>query len=164
MFFFLTKKIVVCTIMKLFWSPKRTPAKWCTNTAVLHTLPALSLLWLLFSFPKALITHTWNGIFGKFWLWSPEYWALESGTLLREIWNPSKDWNPESKFPWQEVDPAPWNGESSIQDCLGFPYMGQPWIPRNNLFLFAALRFQGIPGNSIFQLPWNLTPLVPRNS
>ena len=93
----------------------------------------------------------------KFCLWSPEYWALESRTLLREIWNPSKVWNPESKFPWQEV-------ESSIQDCLGFPYMGQPRIPRNNLFLFAAFRFLGIPGNSIFQIPWNLTPLVPRNS
>ena len=67
---------------------------------------------------------------------------LKIGNIIQNPSSPDKGWNP-----------APWNVESRIQDCLGFPYMGQPRIPRNNLFLFAALRFQGIPGNSIFQLP-----------
>ena len=164
MFFFLTKKIVVCTIMKLFWSPKRTPAKWCT-------IQLYSILYLhchcydyFFLSPKHLSPIHEREYLENFacgvqntGLWNLEHFSGKSGIPLKiGIQNPSS--------PDKEWNPAPWNVESRIQDCLGFPYMGQPRIPRNNLFLFAALRFLGIPGNSIFQLPWNLTPLVPRNS
>ena len=123
-----------------------------------------------FFFPQSTYHPYMTGICGKILLVESRIsWALESGTLLREIRNPSKDWNPESKFHWQEVESSSLECgiqglESRIQDCLGFPYMGRPRIPRNILFLFAALRFLGTAGNSIFQLPWNFTPLVPRNS
>ena len=61
---------------------------------------------------------------GKFFLWNPESWALESGIQCKEwgitltigIPNPGptdKDWNPQH------------GRESRIQDCLEFPYMVQ---------------------------------------
>ena len=39
------------------------------------------------------------------------------------IRNPTKDWNPESKFHWQKLESSTWNPESTawksrIQDCL----------------------------------------------
>ena len=39
---------------------------------------------------------------GKFCLWNLESWALDSGA--QGIRNPTKDWNPESKFHWQRVE------------------------------------------------------------
>ena len=54
-------------------------------------------------------------------LWNPEYSSR----------NPTKDWNPKSKFHWQRLESSTWNQESygvesRIHDCLyRFPYMGQ---------------------------------------
>ena len=55
------------------------------------------------------------------------------------LWNPNPGlWNPESKLHWHRIrNSVPgiqicteWNPESKTQDnCLGFPYMGQPvWL------------------------------------
>ena len=60
---------------------------------------------------------------GNFYLWNPEY--------VKEIQNPSNnDWNPESKFYQQILESSTLESgihgvESRIQDCPGFPYMGQ---------------------------------------
>ena len=69
--------------------------------------------------PEILACGIWNQ--GKFCLWSPESWALESAKQLKEsgilltigIW--------ESKFHWQKSRIH--CVESRIQDCLEFPYM-----------------------------------------
>ena len=104
MFFFLTKKIVVCTIMKLFWSPKRTPASDVPYSCTPYsTCIVIVMTSLLFSFPKALYHPCMKGIRKNF-ACGIQYWALECGTLLRAIRNPSKEWNPESKFHWLEVE------------------------------------------------------------
>ena len=154
MFFFLTKKIVVCTIMQLFWSPKRTPATTDVPYSCTPYSTCIVIVMTTFFFPQSAYHPYMKGNIWKNFacgvqntgLWNPEHFSGKSGIPLKiGIQNPS---SPEKKW-----NPAPWNVESRIQDCLGFPYMGQPRIPRNNLFLFAALRFQGIPGNSIFQLP-----------
>ena len=60
---------------------------------------------------------------GKFCLWNQEsrkILLLESGILgfgirnsTQEIWNPTSDWNPESKFDWQIVDSSTLNAEST---------------------------------------------------
>ena len=39
---------------------------------------------------------------GKYCLWKLESWALDSGA--QGIRNPTKDWNPESKFHWQRLE------------------------------------------------------------
>ena len=44
------------------------------------------------------------------------------------IRNPTNDWNPESQFHWQEygiqyLESGIRSLESTIQDCLGFPYL-----------------------------------------
>ena len=49
------------------------------------------------------------------------------------IRNPTKDWNPESKFHWQKLESSTWNPESTawksrIQDCL----RSQCWAPVAN--------------------------------
>ena len=41
--------------------------------------------------------------FGKFLLWNPEYWALESWTQVKESRIPFKNWNLGSKFHWQRI-------------------------------------------------------------
>ena len=108
MFFFLTKKIVVCTIMKLFWSPTRTPAKWCT-------IQLYSILYLhchcydyFFLSPKRLSPIHERKYLENFacgvqntGLWNPEHFPGKSGIPLKiGIQNPSspdKKWNPASK-------------------------------------------------------------------
>ena len=49
---------------------------------------------------------------GNFLFWNLESSALES--WIQRIRNPTKDWNPESRFHWQRM-------ESRIQVWLGFP-------------------------------------------
>ena len=76
---------------------------------------------------------------GKFCLWNPEsgkFFLVESGILgfgiritAQGIWNPTNDWNPESKSNWQRLESSTWNPESTgvesrIHDCLGFTCMG----------------------------------------
>ena len=69
--------------------------------------------------PEILACGIWNQ--GKFCLWSPESWALESAKQLKEsgilltlgIW--------ESKFHWQKSRIH--CVESRIQNCLEFPYI-----------------------------------------
>ena len=76
---------------------------------------------------------------GKFCLWNLEsgkFYLVESGILgfgiritAQGIWNPTNDWNPESKSNWQRLESSTWNPESTgvesrIQDCLGFTCMG----------------------------------------
>ena len=151
MFFFLTKKIVVCTIMQLFWSPKRTPATTDVPYSCTPYSTCIVIVMTTFFFPQSAYHPYMKGNIWKILLVESrilEHFSgkseipLKMGNIIQNPSSPDKEWNP-----------APWNVESRIQDCLGFPYMGQPRIPRNNLFLFAALRFLGIPGNSIFQLP-----------
>ena len=62
------------------------------------------------------------------------------------IRNPTKDWNPESKFHWQEsgiqsLESGICSLESTIQDCLGFPYLT---IGRNPLGCVFPLTGQEI--------------------
>ena len=60
------------------------------------------------------------GIFRGFGIWN----------TAKGIRNPTNDWNPEPNFHWQRLESSTWNTkstdeESSIQDSLAFPYMGQ---------------------------------------
>ena len=62
------------------------------------------------------------------------------------IRNPGNDWNPESKFHWQEsgiqsLESGICSLESTIQDCLGFPYLT---IGRNPLGCVFPLTGQEI--------------------
>ena len=71
----------------------------------------------------------------KFCLWNPKprkTLFVKSGIVdvgirntAQRIRNPTKDWNPESKFHWLGVDSGIHGMESRIQDCLGFSYMGR---------------------------------------
>ena len=66
----------------------------------------------------------------KFCLWNPKSGKtlfVKSGILdlgirntAQRIRNPTKDWNPVSKFHWLEVESGIHGMESRIQDCLGF--------------------------------------------
>ena len=72
-------------------------------------------------------------------MWNPESWkflcmksvflGLGIQNTAVGIWDPTKIWNLESKFPWKrcgvhELESGTHSIESIIQDCLGFPYMG----------------------------------------
>lgn len=57
--------------------------------------------------------------FGKFLLWNPEYWALESWTQVKESRIPFKNWNLESKFHWEGIQnrvPGIWNPRGGIKN------------------------------------------------
>ena len=58
-----------------------------------------------------------------------EILGLGIRNTVQKIQNPTKDWNPESKFPWlrlefQYLESGIDGMESRIQDCFGFAYMG----------------------------------------
>ena len=58
---------------------------------------------------------------GKFCLWNPKsgkFYLVESGILgfgiritAQGIWNPTNDWNPESKSNWHRLESSTWNPE-----------------------------------------------------
>ena len=55
---------------------------------------------------------------GKFCLCNPESWVCNP-EYAQEIWNPTNDWNPESKFYRQILKSSTWNPESkTILDSL----------------------------------------------
>ena len=55
---------------------------------------------------------------GKFCLCNPESWVCNQ-EYAQEIWNPTNDWNPESKFYRQILKSSTWNPESkTILDSL----------------------------------------------
>ena len=54
---------------------------------------------------------------------SGKYFLVKSGILgfgirntAQRIWNPTKDWNPESKFYQQRPESSTWNPESSAKN------------------------------------------------
>ena len=67
---------------------------------------------------------------------SVKFLLVESGILGYGIWNtskgirdPTKDWNPESKFHWQRLESRTWNPKSTpwnpeSKTALACPYMG----------------------------------------
>ena len=60
--------------------------------------------------------------------------GFEIRNSAKGIKNPVNDWNPESKFHWQEIcNPAIHSLGSRIQDCLGFPYVGWPSAKKRRL-------------------------------
>ena len=62
---------------------------------------------------------------GNFCLWNPEYWALQSGTHLKDSGIPLKiGMTRTGILSALNMEPTPWNPD--IQDCLGFPYMVRP--------------------------------------
>ena len=74
--------------------------------------------------------------------------------LVQGIRNPANDWNSESKFHWQKKSgSSTWNPESTIQECLGFPYIGRKeshfWFhlgqafPKNTIIIFSVVYLEG---------------------
>ena len=59
--------------------------------------------------------HVWESVCRN--PWNFFLWNQESGILDVKIWNtardPTKDWNPESKFHWQILESSSWNPEST---------------------------------------------------
>ena len=71
---------------------------------------------------------------GKFWLWNPESWALESGIQLKEsgillttvIQNPRSTCSTDmTKTGIQYLESRIQGVESRIQDCHGLPYIAR---------------------------------------
>ena len=67
---------------------------------------------------------------GKFLLVESRILCFGIQNTSQGIWNPTNDWNPESKFHWIRLESSNWNLESGIhivqsriQDCLGLPQM-----------------------------------------
>ena len=117
-------------IIALVWDPYQVCSRWCRHWAA--RLSSMSCQLNLF------LTYVRECGFRKFLLLEPgiqKFVLLKSGILgfgirntAQRIRNPSNDWNPESKFQWQE--PGTWWLESGIygvgyriQDCLRFSYM-----------------------------------------
>ena len=109
MFFFLTKKIVVCTIMQLFWSPKRTPATTDVPYSCTPYSTCIVIVMTTFFFPQSAYHPYMKGNIWKNFacgvqntgLWNLEHFSGKSGIPLKiGIQNPSspdKKWNPASK-------------------------------------------------------------------
>ena len=81
-------------------------------------------------------------VLGKFCLWNPAPWALESGIILRNP-KPTNDWNPESKFYWKRIQtplPGIRNPRGGVQnpELLTFLYVGQSHWPEFYILLFTA--------------------------
>ena len=105
-------------IIALVWDPYQVCSRWCRHWAV--RLSSMSCQLDLF------LHHVRKCGFGKFLLLEPgiqKFVLLKSGTLgfgirntAQRIRNPSNDWNPESKFQWQEPGTGDWNPESTAWD------------------------------------------------
>ena len=91
---------------------------------------------------------------GKFWLWNPESWALESGIQLKEsgilltivIQNPRSTCSTDmTKTGIQYLESRIQGVESRIQDCHGSPYNG-----RYSSFAFPFVWFKLVSTNTPF--------------
>ena len=79
---------------------------------------------------------------GNFCFWNPELGKIllvECGILefgiqntAPGIWNPTNEWNPESKFHWQRLESTVWNPESkTVLDSLTW---GKPLLEHKKYF------------------------------
>ena len=91
---------------------------------------------------------------GKFWLWNPESWALESGIQLKEsgilltivIQNPRSTCSTDmTKTGIQYLESRIQGVESRIQDCHGSPYNG-----RYSSSVFPFVSFKLVSTNTPF--------------